>query len=54
MYDEVRGFNTEALSYFPTLSSELNTLQELEPGLGYLIHMTQPGVLVYPQALRTA
>ena len=48
MYDEVRGFDSEAKSFFPALPEEFNTLQELEPGKGYLIHVTDPVLLVYP------
>jgi hypothetical protein len=47
-YDEVRGFDGEAKSYFPVLPASFNTLHELEPGEGYLVHMTEPAVLVYP------
>ncbi len=47
-YDEVRGFDTEAVSFFPALPAAFNTLHELEAGRGYLIHMNQPGVLAYP------
>ncbi len=44
-YDEVRGFDTEAVSFFPALPAAFNTLHELEAGRGYLIHMNQPAVL---------
>lgn len=47
-YDEVRGFETEAKSFFPALPGEFNTLTELMPGEGYLVHMTEAAVLVYP------
>jgi hypothetical protein len=47
-YDEVRGFDGEAKSFFPALPASFNTLHELEPGEGYLVHMTEPAVLVYP------
>lgn len=44
-YDEVRGFDVEAMSYFPDLPPQFSTLSVLEPGKGYLIHLTQPAVL---------
>lgn len=47
-YDEVRGFDVEAQSFFPALPSEFNTLVELVPGRGYMIHMTEPAMLVFP------
>jgi hypothetical protein len=48
MYDEVRGFDTEASSYFPSLPAEFATLMTMRPGGGYLVHMTEAGQLVYP------
>jgi hypothetical protein len=47
-YDEVRAFDGEAMSFFPALPAEFNTLNQMMPGEGYLIHMTEPGQLVYP------
>lgn len=34
--------------YVPGLPDGFSTLDELEPGQGYLIYMTEPGALVYP------
>ena len=45
-YDEIRGFDVEALSYFPDLPPQFSSLSALEPGKGYLIHLTQPAVLL--------
>jgi hypothetical protein len=47
-YDEVRGFDGEAKSFFPALPAAFNTLTEMTPGEAYLIHMTEPGLLIYP------
>lgn len=47
-YDEVRGFDGEALSYFPGLPPQFSTLSVLDPGKGYLIHLTEAAVLFYP------
>jgi hypothetical protein len=47
-YDEVRGFDGEAKSFFPALPPEFNTLTELIPGEGYLIHAIDSVLLVYP------
>ncbi len=43
-FDPVLG----ALSYYPDLPPELNSLQRLEPGRGYWVKLRQDGELVYP------
>ena len=48
LYDEVRGFDTVALSYVVDLPPDMNTLTTLEPGHGYIIKMKQPATLTYP------
>lgn len=47
-YNEVRGFEIQAMSFIPELPTEFNTLNELVPGEGYLIYMTEAATLVYP------
>jgi len=47
-FDEVRGFDGEAMSFFPALPVEFNTLDSMEPGQGYLIHVTEQATLIYP------
>ncbi len=47
-YDEVRGFDGEAQSFFPALPPEFDTLHEMSLGEGFQIHMTADAVLVYP------
>ena len=47
-YDEVRGFDGEAKSFFPALPAAFNTLTDMQPGEAYLIHMTESGLLIYP------
>lgn len=47
-FAEVRGFDVEARSMLPNTPAEMNTLHEMRPGYGYLINMTGPATLVYP------
>ena len=47
-YDEVRGFDGEAKTLFPQLPDAFNTPETMEPGHGYLIHMSQAATLGYP------
>lgn len=47
-FDEIRGFETEALTYLTVIPTEFNTLMTMKPGMGYLVHMTEDAVLQYP------
>jgi hypothetical protein len=47
-YSAVLGFEGEALSFYPGLPLELNTLRFLSQGHGYVIVMRTEGTLVYP------
>ena len=47
MYTAVLGFEGRGLSYYPQLSAEMNSLQDLTPGHGYWIRMSAPAILVY-------
>lgn len=49
-YDKVLGYDHGATSYYAALQPPLNTLQVMERGKGYWIHMTEAGVLNYAQA----
>ena len=46
----VRGYKGGAMSYWPQLPAPMNTLQVMEPGLGYLIRATDNMTLTYPAA----
>lgn len=48
-YDAVLGYDGGALSFYPSLSDEFNSLVAMRPGYGYWIRMEAPGSLVYPQ-----
>jgi hypothetical protein len=47
-YSAVLGFEGRALSFYPGLPPQVNTLQYLSPGHGYLIVMDTGGILAYP------
>jgi len=47
-YSAVLGFEGRAVSFYPGLPSEVNTLHYLSPGHGYLIVMNTGGILAYP------
>ncbi len=47
-YSAVLGFEGRAVSFYPGLPPEVNTLRYLSPGHGYLIIMKTGGILVYP------
>ncbi|MCB0106746.1 MAG: hypothetical protein KDE53_12575, partial [Caldilineaceae bacterium] len=49
-YDKVLGFDRGATSYYAALQPPLNTLQVMERGKGYWIHMTEAGILNYALA----
>jgi len=51
LYTEVHGYADQALSYYSSLPPELNSLKTMEPGHGYWINMTEPGLLIYPGPL---
>lgn len=47
-YSSVLGYEGKGVSFYPSLPPEINTLQFLSPGHGYLIAMNTEGTLVYP------
>lgn len=47
-YDKVLGYDEGAMSFYTNVPPQLNTLNALEPGLGYWIHMLEPARLQYP------
>lgn len=49
-YTEVRGFALEGRSYIPGIPDEFNTLTELQPGMGYLVHVTEKTEFSFPGA----
>ena len=46
-YTAVLGFDERALSYYPSLPDDMNTLVALEPGHGYWVKMSAAATLVY-------
>jgi uncharacterized Zn-binding protein involved in type VI secretion len=48
LYSVVLGYDQGALSYYPILPPQMNTLKTMDPRHGYWIRMTGPGTLVYP------
>jgi hypothetical protein len=53
-YSAVLGFDHGALSFYPDLPDEMNTLKTLDPLHGYWIKATEPVTLVYPATMGTA
>jgi pimeloyl-ACP methyl ester carboxylesterase len=49
----VMSYENGAESFYPALPAALNTLTTMKPGLGYWIKMSEPGILVYPDAAPT-
>lgn len=49
-YTTVLGYDQGATSFYNSIPPELNTLNTMEPGLGYWIKMTEPATLVYPES----
>jgi len=47
-YTTVLSYDQGAISYYPSLPPEMNTLTTLQPGHGYWIKMSQEGMLTYP------
>jgi len=47
-YTVVQGFNGGALSYYPSLPPEINTLKAMSPLFGYWIRPTEAVTLTYP------
>jgi len=52
-YEVVAGFDGTALTYYPQLPPEINTLKTLQPGHGYWISMTVAATLRYPTSPAT-
>jgi hypothetical protein len=48
LYTAVLGYEDEAVSFYPSLPPEMNTLELLRPGYGYWIEMSTAATLVYP------
>ena len=53
-FSAVLGYDQGALSYYPNLPPNLNTLKTLDLNHGYWIHQTAAASLVYPVAAQTA
>ncbi|MCX6033133.1 MAG: proprotein convertase P-domain-containing protein, partial [Chloroflexi bacterium] len=49
-YTVVQGFDHGAQSFYPDLDPLFNTLQVMQPGLGYWIRATQAVTLTYPSS----
>ncbi len=49
-YDKLLGYSQGATSFYTDLPPQLNTLNIMERGKGYWIHMMEPGTLDYSQA----
>lgn len=47
-YEIVRGWEGEALTHAPELTSTLSTLRAMKPRMGYWIKMNEPASLIYP------
>jgi len=50
LYTAVLGYDGQAISYYPSLPPEMNTLEFLRPGYGYRIEMSSEATLVYPSS----
>ena len=50
LYTAVLGYYGQAVSYYPSLPPEMNTLEIMKPTYGYWIKMTVPATLVYPSS----
>lgn len=53
-YSVVLGYDNGALSYYPGLPPEMNSLQELNIHHGYWVRMTEGASLTFPSAQATA
>lgn len=53
-FSTVLGYDQGALSYYPSLPPDLNTLKRLDLNHGYWIKMANVGILAYPMAAQTA
>jgi hypothetical protein len=50
LYTAVLGYYGQAVSFYPSLPAEMNTLEVLRPAYGYWIKMSAPATLVYPSS----
>jgi hypothetical protein len=50
IYIAVLGYEGQAVSFYPTIPADMNTLVSLRPGYGYLINMSAAATLVYPSS----
>jgi hypothetical protein len=50
-YAVVQGFDHGAQSFYPDLDPSFNTLQMMQPGMGYWIRATQTVTLIYPATI---
>ena len=48
LYTAVLGYDGQAVSYYPSVPPEMNTLEVMRPTYGYWIKMAAPATLVYP------
>jgi hypothetical protein len=53
-YSVVMAFDQGALSYYPSLPPEMNSLQTMAPGMGYWVRATSDVSLTYPAGLLAA
>jgi len=51
LYTAVLGYYGQAVSFYPTLPPDMNTLEVLRPAYGYWIKMSAPATLVYHSSL---
>lgn len=47
LYTAVLGYDGQAVSFYPALPAEMNTLEVLKPSYGYWIKMSAPATLIY-------
>jgi hypothetical protein len=51
LYTAVLGYDGQAVSFYPALPPEMNTLEVLRPAYGYWIKMSAPATLVYRSSI---
>ena len=50
IYTAVLGYQSQAMSFYPSIPADMNTLVSLRSGYGYLIDMSAAATLVYPSS----
>lgn len=53
-YTTILGYDEGATSFYNSIPPELNTLNTMEPSLGYWIKMTEAATLIYPESAATS